>query len=131
MKTCGTCQVQLDLSEFNKSKSEPDGLHFRCKRCEWSNQIKRKYGISGDEYYEILTRQGGGCAICGKIPTGKRLAVDHDHACCPGSKNGKTCGECRRGILCEDCNHMIGKAKDSINTLRSAIKYLESYEASE
>lgn len=64
----------------------------------------RTYGITLDQYNEMLEAQGGGCGICGKTPEeeGKALAVDHNH-------------ETReiRGILCQYCNHRrIGRHKD-------------------
>lgn len=56
------------------------------------------------------------CEICGGPPdTGrtKRLHLDHDHL------TGKF-----RGWICRACNHMLGNAKDSIDTLKKAIKFL-------
>jgi hypothetical protein len=64
---------------------------------------------------KLLKKQGNVCAICGKgLEKDKRLAVDHNH------KTGKI-----RGLLCVNCNMMLGMSKDNINTLKSAIKYLE------
>jgi hypothetical protein len=68
----------------------------------------------------MLVRQGGGCAIC-RRDNGKRLlAVDHDHACCPGER---TCGKCVRGLLCDGCNHGLGKFRDDPELLRRAAEY--------
>jgi hypothetical protein len=77
------------------------------KAKETAANLRHKYGITHDEYQEMLDAQGGGCAICGKQPQdgARRMAVDHDHACCPG---WKTCGECIRGILCVTCNMWLG-----------------------
>lgn len=47
------------------------------------------------------------CASCGadiggRYASGKvRAYVDHDHACCAGSRS---CGKCVRGIVCVSCN---------------------------
>lgn len=58
-----------------------------------------------------------GCAICGTSDWmgrhGGRPHVDHDH------ETGKV-----RGMLCHNCNLMIGYAKEDIQTLRRAITYL-------
>src|SRR5579864_1096986 len=86
----------------------------------WSN-IKNRYGLTADEYDELLRQQGGACAICQNQENARRkacgrsyrLAVDHDHA------SGVI-----RGLLCANCNHMIGKAKDSVDVLNRAIAYL-------
>lgn len=68
--------------------------------------LKRQFNKDINWYYSTLESQGGGCAICGCIPTtGKYLCVDHDHSCCPGEKS---CGECVRGLLCVACNANIG-----------------------
>ena len=55
---------------------------------------------------------------------GKPTHIDHDHACCP--KKAMSCGKCVRGVLCRDCNIMLGVAKDNKKTLTNAVKYLES-----
>lgn len=43
--------------------------------------LRRRYGITLDQYRELLEYQGGVCAICGKPPTQRTgpLVVDHDH----------------------------------------------------
>lgn len=46
---------------------------------ETNARLLRTYGISLDEYKEMLEQQNGGCAICGRPPGDKRLHVDHDH----------------------------------------------------
>lgn len=80
-----------------------------------NNHLKRKYGITLDQYDNILESQGGVCAICGTdTPGGKgRFHVDHDH------KTGKI-----RGLLCVKCNLTLGGVSDNINILVNAIKYL-------
>ena len=74
----------------------------------------------------IALREQGGCAICKKeLPEqGGFWYQDHDHNCCP--KNN-SCENCRRGILCRDCNLMLGFAKDNIEILTKAIEYVEVY----
>lgn len=70
-------------------------------------RLKRKYNLTPQEYDQMLAEQGGVCGLCGKTPeqNGRRLAVDHDHACCPGRT---TCGQCIRGLLCTVCNNWLG-----------------------
>ena len=91
--------------------------------------MQRTFGISLAEYDAMLDEQDYRCAICRqhesavRKDTGNeiRLSVDHDHACCPGSRS---CGECVRGLLCFNCNSGIGQFKDDTFRLRSAIRYL-------
>lgn len=58
------------------------------------------------------------CAICA-ITTSDVLHVDHCHT------TGKI-----RGLLCHQCNVLLGASKDSITTLQNAIKYLGEYNRS-
>ena len=78
-------------------------------------QCLRKYGLTEDEYQEILKGQGGGCAICGASSSkyGRRLAVDHDHS------TGVI-----RGILCKTCNSILGAWDDDAERFSAAAKYL-------
>lgn len=66
----------------------------------------------------MLAEQGGGCAICGSAVW---LVVDHDHACCAGPSS---CGACVRGILCGECNTIIGRVNDDADRLERAAAYL-------
>lgn len=73
------------------------------------------------------------CQICGadvvtlEVDRGghyrAKLVVDHDHACCPGETS---CGECVRGLVCHNCNVMIGNAKDNPEILEQGAAYLRS-----
>jgi hypothetical protein len=78
--------------------------------------LKRNYGISLDEYNEILNKQKGCCKICDKHYSTfkKALAVDHDHS------TGKI-----RGLLCNHCNRGLGYFFDNLKLLENAINYLQ------
>lgn len=100
-------------------------LHYQCKKCTLSLNIKKKYsGLNGIEDYEkILASQNGVCGSCkghntttrnGKI---KRFAIDHCH------KTGKV-----RGLLCQFCNSLIGYARDDVTILQNAINYLKDHQ---
>lgn len=84
--------------------------------------LRRGYGITLAEYNRILKLQDGVCAICFKPETAmlrgivRCLAVDHDH-----STNEV------RGLLCTNCNNMLGRVKDNVTILQSAIQYLQKY----
>jgi hypothetical protein len=65
--------------------------------------LKRRHGITLEQYEAMLLSQNGLCAICGHPPdvgVNKRLHVDHDHA------TGKI-----RGLLCMHCNHSIERVE--------------------
>lgn len=71
-----------------------------------------KFGLSLEDYNQMINNQQGKCAICGISDT--QLCVDHDHS------TGKV-----RGLLCHNCNHGIGKFQDDIKLLNKAINYLK------
>ncbi len=88
-----------------------------------SNWLKCTYGITLEQYTEMLLMQKGVCAICGLPETAsdgkgelKRLSIDHDHAT-----------NVIRGLLCMKCNMMLGSAVDNPETLISGAKYLEEH----
>lgn len=73
--------------------------------------LRRKYGITHDEFLGLLTKQGGACAVCLQPPAaGRALHVDHNH---------KT--KVVRGLLCHQCNWYLGKV-DNIPGLLSRLK---------
>lgn len=90
----------------------------RCQRerraNQWKGILKNKYGLDADTYEGMLQDQSGGCAICGKPPGKRRLAVDHCH------RTGAV-----RGLLCHKCNMGIGFFDDTSGRLRAAAEYLE------
>lgn len=102
--------------ESNREKKREDGRKNARKY-----RLKARYGLSIESYHALLVSQSGRCAVC-RSPFEGEICVDHDHACCPGEKS---CGKCVRGLLCHNCNHILGKAGDSLEVLRSAISYLE------
>ena len=85
---------------------------------------RKRHGLEPARFEALLESQGSRCAICQTQQTdepGRRLAVDHDHAHCPG-KSG--CPECVRGLLCIHCNNILRSAKDDPAILRTALAYL-------
>ena len=154
---CSKCSQRKKINDFYKDPKTVTGRNSRCKVCanksartsrqknmikylddtrKWrklnpekvkSAQLKTTYRIEISRYYEILSSQNGGCAICGsKDPGNGRsfFSVDHDHSCCPGEK---ACGKCIRGLLCDKCNRGLGQFRDDISKLLSAVIYLREY----
>lgn len=89
---------------------------------------RRRHGIGADGVNALLAEQGGRCAICG-VPyedkPGKRLAMDHDHAHCPGPVG---CPLCVRGLLCNHDNNLLRLSGESIPRLEAAISYLRKHQ---
>jgi hypothetical protein len=86
----------------------------------------RRYGISPDQYREMVAAQNNRCAICGEEPdpngikAASRLHVDHDHV------TGRN-----RDLLCCRCNQGIGYFKDDPALFRAAADYIERHRRAE
>lgn len=75
------------------------------------------YGLTLDNFQELLDRQGGACGICrDSLKPGPGTHIDHDHAL--GTK-------AVRGLLCRACNLGLGHAREDVQVLRNASKYLD------
>lgn len=77
--------------------------------------VLKRYGITSDQYNEILASQCGVCAICGTDNPGGRGSFHVDHCHDTGVI---------RGLLCHSCNRGIGYLKDNPTLLRAALSYL-------
>jgi hypothetical protein len=145
MKKCSKCEEYKVLAEFGRCKSSKDGKHHLCSVCnkllskKWqqknpekfkeskakyrkkfqekqkSYNLKYRFGISIEEYKELVTKQENKCAICGVVQTNRKLAVDHCHD-----------SEAIRGLLCTNCNIGLGFFKDNEERLLKAVKYLRA-----
>lgn len=133
---CSTCKEEKDSSFFYKASSKKRGYQFCCISCsknykkqhqesmtieEWKETqrqywLKSQYGLSLNDYNNLLKQQKHQCAICetDEVDAFKGLLfVDHCHT------SGKV-----RGLLCHHCNTALGKFKDSERILSKAIEYV-------
>lgn len=79
-----------------------------------NTELKKRFGITLDDFNNMLEKQDHVCAICHNPQhTDNSLAVDHCHS------TNKV-----RGLLCTNCNKLLGHAKDNQETLLSAVEYL-------
>ncbi len=138
MKTCNTCGVEKPLTEYHKAKVNTDGHENRCKQCKkaasqtpealerrrqrsYKYNLKHHYGLTVEDYENLIAEQGDRCACCGdhwdaviNRQAHQRWCVDHNH----------NTGEVR-GLVCNACNAMLGQAQDSTERLAKGIAYLE------
>ena len=144
-KVCPRCKTEKPISEYWVRRNRKGNQSAsRCKICstkinkEWRDanpgyekrryqetkvytrekHLKRKYGVDLQMYNEMLISQNGVCAICGKLEADENHGVLHvDH-----------CHETNqvRGLLCRNCNHVLGLFEDKPDRLQSAIKYLSN-----
>ena len=122
---CAECCKKASLDFRNR-----DVQFHRARNREWiknhpqevrANRLKNEYGMSMADYDAKVQAQNGVCEICKRAPVkhaGNKygFVVDHDH------KNGKT-----RGLLCQRCNVLLGKAEDDPELLQRFIDYLRRY----
>jgi hypothetical protein len=77
------------------------------------SKLVKTYFASPEECAELINRQDSICPIC-KLK--KTLNIDHCH---------KT--NTFRGMVCRQCNAMLGLSYDNVEILASAIKYLNTH----
>ena len=102
--------------ETHQEQKKRVNAAYQAKRdpaMKWAWSLMRTHGITPDDYEGMLQAQGGVCAICGKEPNGRRLAVDHCH------KTGRV-----RGLLCFRCNFGLSWFQEEQERLQSAADYL-------
>ena len=129
-KRCYKCKTFKVIDEFVKDKTRPDGLAYICKSCrkmmfkKWYNpergrnvELKRKFGITLEDWHRILHEQNHTCPICKS--TNKKFVGDHDH------ETGLF-----RGIICSSCNRALAHFGDDLEKVKDnyerLIKYLEN-----
>ena len=139
-KICTKCGNEWPITDFFRQRTRgPTKRKSYCKHCakleqrEWRKKnpdwekrryakevlatrerhLIRKYGVNLARYDAMFAAQDGRCKVC-KHKKDKVLDVDHCH----------TTGVVR-GLLCGNCNRMIGYANDDPTVLREAAAYLE------
>ena len=130
---CGPCWVkrQKKYAQANPNFKLETKLRTKRRMEKWSdkrkkqeadkrynNWLKRKYGITLDDYSTLLAKQKHKCAICRSANSRGKGGFHVDH--CHKTENV-------RNLLCTSCNMMLGLAKDQTFILNRAIKYLQSH----
>lgn len=151
-KTCTHCHQLKEISYFGIAKDKrrkTPGMKSWCKQCEsdyqkviysinpekqrnrrelyveryrdkynasrrknrleiYITESARKYKSTKEIIRNLLSINH--CEICGGS---QRLSIDHCHI-----KNKV------RGLLCDNCNNLLGRCNDNVNTLKKAMDYL-------
>lgn len=136
-KTCNKCGEEKNLSLFYRKNSSADGYEHSCSSCRRkqmsaadkkryntdkrrAQHLMRTYTITPAIYEHLLLMQDGHCALCPATESGRKgdnyLLVDHCHTT-----------DQIRGLLCHQCNIMLGAAKDQIEILNNGATYLSKY----
>lgn len=140
-KICKKCGEEKEVASF-PTRKEGDKKHPRnyCRSCDaassrawraanpelaresaWRATIRRRYGLTVEDYNALHVAQEGRCAICGATEANSRdtrLYVDHDH------KTGQV-----RALLCSTCNAGLGSFKEDVSLMLAAVEYLKVWGA--
>ena len=143
LKRCSKCHEEKEITDFyiqrKATKTTAAYAYSQCKVCslkdshlrysplrDYKFKLKRKYGLSWDEYLVLYHSQQGRCKICdiflqlpGNINAERMKAgvIDHSH------DTGKI-----RGLLCVNCNVGIGLLQDDLDIVEKAFKYLKVHD---
>lgn len=96
------------------AKDNPENVRERQRR----SRFKNRYGITIEQFNEMLKQQQENCALCGSplnLITPQATHVDHCHT------SGKV-----RGLLHKACNLMIGWAADNPKLLLQGAQYVQA-----
>ncbi len=123
---CVACHKQYKHDLYARDSPARDRALARSKQYRFLNPekvktgivnatLRKKYGITLEQYNNMLQQQDNACAVCKETPVKQRLHVDHNHT------TGKV-----RGLLCQACNTSIGKLKENPELIRALALYVES-----
>lgn len=125
-KMCKKCGKVKQTCDFYANRAAQDGLNYSCIICTKNDyqkyilmrkkgDLRRKYGMTYEDFIGMKIKQNGGCAICGDVESGNNLlVVDHVHS------TGIV-----RGLLCSRCNQGLGLLRENSNILLAAMRYID------
>lgn len=131
------CRLCMNIQSRNYEKNNKERCLELRKRRYWSNPKKNsedrvlsKRKLTSEQYYKMFEDQNYLCKACKKIkgvPISKSknstqgynrevLVIDHCHI------SNKV-----RGLLCFNCNTILGLCKENIDTLLNIIEYMKEF----
>lgn len=121
---CDPCRIAMNAQNQRLKKKARVSPRYR------RNEKVKAHGLTLEKYANMLNEQNNVCAICKKPEIAKNrytgeprnMAIDHDHACCPGAHS---CGKCVRGLLCHKCNSALGVI-ESVGSIDAFKAYLDA-----
>lgn len=128
---CKKCQAEYSRQYRVKnpekvarsSKMWKENNPGRTEHLNFKSHLKQTYGLTVEQYEQMVMAQGGKCAICGHPPDPassiikfRRLHVDHNHV------TGKV-----RELLCHCCNAGIGHFEEDPSRLEAGAAYVRRH----
>ena len=107
----GICKKCLNAHNLKKYHNESKEQRERRKLLNSHAHMKRKYGLTTEQFSAMITEQDNRCKIC--TCEMEDPQIDHNHS------TGKI-----RGLLCKPCNMSLGLLKEDINSLYNMISYI-------
>jgi hypothetical protein len=114
-------RTRIKQRRYNKENPEkrrlytalnPEKIKASKLRCKL-----RKYGLTLDQYNNLITCQSNACAICFTSFEGVSPCIDHCHSSLKV-----------RGLLCDRCNRCLGLFRDDPMILDRAAAFLRKHE---
>ena len=137
-RVCRVCKKRKKINDFyktgRKTDKDPNQRHTECKDCTKARvaashkanpdaardrHLRRLYGITLDDWNQMLADQGNCCFICKTTePGGKHNQWSTDH--CHDSN-------IVRALLCHHCNTTLGQYHENPLVFQSFINYIEHF----
>jgi recombination endonuclease VII len=134
-KHCTQCGRLLPIEHFSKNRRRKDGRHSACRACISARRqeqvtpekrriwhLRQDFGITVEQYNQMLEAQGGVCACCKQPETHTRpcadgvqispLSIDHNH------RTGEI-----RALLCHHCNAAYGHLREDEARILALLEY--------
>ncbi len=105
----GGREYQREYQRANSERCYASTKKWTQANPERMRKIRQEYAYGRTIIELDALRATGTCQICKTQDPGPGgWHIDHDHACCSGSKG---CGNCIRALLCADCNTLLGRVE--------------------
>ena len=129
-RRCNICREWLPLGRFYPSKLK--FAHVACQECTKAQVaqpkyksrrrafvLMKEYGITLEQYDELVAKQNGGCPVClNALPPDRAGHVDHVHG---GAMKGRI-----RAIVHRDCNRFVLWTHEDSAQLRRAADLIDN-----
>ena len=114
-KPCPHGHYTRYVTTNNCVKCSNASMQKRKKEYKW-RRLKEQYGLTKEQYQQMLSKQNNKCEICQTSLTEKNTHVDHCH------KTGAV-----RSLLCSRCNQGIGLFDEDLERLNRVIAYIKEH----
>jgi hypothetical protein len=142
VKLCKKCGIEKALEDFAKDAKYKNGRRGTCKRCHTDYMISyyaknrekrekknkmnskhppawKRHSLTEEKWTDLINKHNGKCHSCKER---NASSIDHDHSCCNGNRS--RCGNCVRGVLCNQCNTALGLLNENKEYIIKLAQYI-------